>query len=104
MNQDVQKTIEYLESEWSKPDGFLGRAREGLFDPRQGDEFVGNLQNIRLQDGDMIDRRLVSLIWYIPTFLFWQKERISENGGDAPAFEQFSNRVQEIVQEILGVP
>jgi hypothetical protein len=100
----IQRWLAFLEAEWSKPEGFLGRAREGLFDSQRGDEFVEKLQRIRLQDGDRIDRRLVSLLWYIPTFLRWQKERISESGGDTIAFERLSNRVQTVVEGILGVP
>ena len=36
----IQRWLAFLEAEWSKPEGFLGRAREGLFDSQRGDEFV----------------------------------------------------------------
>lgn len=104
MNEPVQEWIRSLEVEWSKPDGFLGRVREGVFDPRQGAVFVSKLESIRLPENAPIDRRLVSLTWYIPMFLDWQKRRIVEKGGDALAFEQFVNRVRATVEGILGVP
>jgi hypothetical protein len=104
MNEDDQKWIGYLEAEWSKPECFLGRARQGLFDSPQGEMFLRKLQLILFQNGERIDRRLVSLIWYIPIFLHWQKERITENGGDGVAFEQLTNRVQAAVEGILGIP
>ena len=104
MNQDTRQRIEALEAEWSMPDGFLGKAREGVFDERQGAEFLALLGRIEPADGPLIDRRLVALVWYIPQFLHWQKERVAARGGDLAAFERLTNRVQGMVEEILGVP
>jgi hypothetical protein len=104
MSEQIQNWIQSLEAEWAKPDGFLGKAREGVFDPRQGASFVSQLENIQPSQNAPIDRRLVSLIWYIPMFLDWQKRRVIDKGGDALAFEQLVNRVRAIVEEILGVP
>jgi hypothetical protein len=44
------------------------------------------------------------LLWYVPGFLRWRKERIAEKGGDIIAFEQLINHVQGVVEDILGVP
>ncbi len=97
--------IQTLEAEWSKPDGFLGKVREGIFDERQADGFAKMLEGIKPQPGNAtIDRRLVALLWYVPAFLRWQKERVAKKGGNMPAFERVTNRVQGIVEEILGVP
>jgi hypothetical protein len=105
MSEAVEQWIRMLESEWSKPDGFLGRAREGLFDERQGVGFVAKLEDIKPHAADTsIDRRLVALLWYIPLFLPWQTERIAKSRGNVVAFEQLTDRVQEIVEDILGVP
>ena len=104
MNEKLQECIRILEAEWSKPDGFLGKAREGVFDERQGAGFVTTLESIKLPAETVIDRRLVALLWYIPSFLRWQQERVAEKGGDAAAFEQLTNRVQGIVEDVLGVP
>jgi hypothetical protein len=104
MNRNTKDWIQALETEWSKPDGFLGKAREGAFDPRQGAAFTAMLEHIKLPADAAIDRRLVALLWYIPNFLGWQKERVTKKGGDVAAFEQLTNRVQGIVEEILGIP
>lgn len=94
-----------LEAQWSKPDGFLGRARDGNFDEQQAEDFIRQLADIQLSASDpVIDRRLVALIWYIPTFLSWQEERIAEKGGQASAFGQIVNRIHGMVEDILGVP
>jgi|SRR5712671_2880040 len=105
MSSDTAKWTSFLEREWSKPQGFLGRAREGQFDPEDGKRFVVGLKAIRLPaESKVMDRHLVSLLWYIPLFLSWQRDRIIENGGDAASFEKVSNEVQTLVEEILGVP
>jgi hypothetical protein len=104
MNEKHHEWIQILESEWSKPDGFLGLVREGVFDYKRGAVFLETLESVKLPEGATINRRLVALLWYIPNFLRWQKERVVEKGGDAVAFEQLTNRAQGIVEEILGVP
>jgi len=86
------------------PDGFLCQAREGVFDHQRGAAFLTMLEGINLSEDATIDRRLVALLWYIPNFLRWQKERVAEKGSDTVAFEQLTNRVQRIVEEVLGVP
>lgn len=104
MNSNIQRWIQLLEAEWSKSDGFLGLAREGQFDPKDGDKFTEKLKAIKLSDDNILDRRFVSLLWYIPLFLSWQRERVAENGGDVVSFEKIKNEVQAIVEDILGVP
>ncbi|HTN96106.1 MAG TPA: hypothetical protein VL101_03945 [Nordella sp.] len=105
MYERREQWIHMLEAEWSKPDGYLGRIREGIFDEQRADDFVAMLAGIRLSPSDtVIDRRLVALIWYIPIFLSFQKERIAEREGDVASFEQMTNRVHGMIEEILGVP
>ena len=93
-----------MEAEWFEPERFLGKAREGTFDKRQADAFVTTLESIELSEESTIDRRLVALLWYVPGFLRWQKERVADKGGDIVAFERLINRVQGGVEDILGVP
>jgi hypothetical protein len=45
-----------------KPDGFLGKAREGVYDEESGASFIAALEKIKLPDGATIDRRLVAPI------------------------------------------
>ena len=104
MNGKSQEWIRSLEMEWSKPEGLLGKAREGTFDKQQADAFVTTLESIELSEESTIDRRLVALLWYVPGFLRWQKERVAAKGGDIVAFERLINRVQGVVEDMLGVP
>lgn len=104
MNEQIQEWIQALEIEWSQPDGFLGKVRGGIFDRQQEVNFIATLQKIKLPDGEMISKRLVALLWYIPVFLRWQTERVIEVGGDAIAYEHFTNQVQAAIEDILGIP
>ena len=104
MNDLTQEWIRTLEAEWQKPDGFLGKTREGIFDEQAGATFAAKLENIELPPGTTIDRRLVALLWYIPNFLDWQKERVKERGGNSAGLEQLRNRVQGLIEQVLGVP
>jgi hypothetical protein len=67
-----------LETEWQTPGGFLGKARKGIFAPQQGTGFTSKLESIKLPQDTPIGRRLVSLLWYMPLFLGWQKKRVVE--------------------------
>lgn len=105
MDEKTEQWIRMLEAQWSKPDGFLGKAREGIFDEQQAEDFIKQLADIRLSPSDpVIERRLVALVWYIPIFLGWQEERIAERGNQAAAFRRMQNRVNVLVEEILGIP
>ena len=104
MDEQRKELIRAIEREWFMDTGFLGKVREGAFDVKEGDQFVQFLDAIRLPEQDEIDRRLVSLLWYIPIFLSWQKERVVERGGDAEEFTRLTDRALASVQRILGVP
>jgi hypothetical protein len=47
---------------------------------------------------------MLSLVWYIPSFLEWQKERVLEHGGDEVLYEKFITDVQNSMEISLGVP
>jgi hypothetical protein len=52
----------------------------------------------------MVPKRLVSLLWYLPSFLAWQTERIAEKDGDRAAYERFVTEVFNALEQALGVP
>jgi hypothetical protein len=101
---DAAEAIKLLESEWEQPDGFLGRLREGKFDTAGFERFEKLLRSIdRHQDG-VINRRLVSLLWYAPTFMSWQRERVAEQGSSIEELEIAITKTHNLLEEILGVP
>ena len=105
MNRELKRWIELLEAAWSIPDGFLGQVREGKYDQAKGAEFIAMLNTINLPDDESsIDRRLVSLLWYIPSFLDWQTERIAEGDGDTDALQRQTDQIRAVLENILGAP
>lgn len=98
---DIAAYIAGLESEFGE-EGFLGLLRAGHFDSRSRDRFVDTLRSIELEPGAPVDRRLVSLLWYLPLLLRWQEPRV--DGGDAVALEALEDVVTNELERILGVP
>src|SRR4051794_21548434 len=98
----VSRLIELIDAEWAE-DGFLGRLRRGIFEPSGYTGLKEKLDLIQLK-GDAIDRRLVSLLWFIPTFMGYQRRRVVERGGDVAALDQAITEVADKLLDILGTP
>jgi hypothetical protein len=101
---DMQVVIKELEKEWDLDIGFLGGVRQENFRIERLERLVNILKSIDLSETKCLDKRLVSLIWYIPIFLMWQKERYIEQGRDAFELEQAINQIEELLEHILGIP
>lgn len=99
----VGAIVEELEAEW-KTNGFFDRIRSGDYDAARGQAVLATLRAISIGDDEMAPKRLVSLLWYLPSFLGWQAERIAEKGGDRVAYERFVTEVHNTLEQVLGVP
>jgi hypothetical protein len=95
-----------LEAEYDLDQGFLGRLRQGQFDPMGLDRLVCLLRSIDFGEAVLLNRRVVGLLWMIPTMMMWQLERVAEQGGDIEALRRGINQVQEILASpsVLGMP
>jgi hypothetical protein len=78
--------------------------RRGEFDEAGFSRLIGTLEHIDLQDSTSVDRRVVSLLWYIPIFMGWQIERVQESGVSVEDFDKAINQVQNLLEGILGIP
>lgn len=96
--------IRRLEALWDLPDGYFFRLRQGDYDPAGADAVIEVLRSIPVEDDVLLPRRLVSLTWWMPTFMEWQEERVAEKGGDVEALARDATRVRNLLDEILGVP
>lgn len=101
---DMVSTIKDLEMEWDLEYGFLGGVRQGDFRPERLERLINLLRNLGSIDSTSINKRFVSLTWYIPIFLIWQKERYIELGRDTTELDQGINRIVDILESILGIP
>lgn len=92
-----------LEAAWSdENDGILYLIRTGIFDPAKAEAFLTTLKAVDLGTSGSLDRRVVRLLWYLPLFLNWQRERPDPEIADALA--KFEARVANEVERLLGVP
>lgn len=101
---ETPSVIAKLETEWVLDTGFFGLLRTGVFDPLGADRVICLLKQIDLGNAQVIDRRLVSVVWFIPIFMSWQTGRIQEKGGDLSAFAATSQQIENILIELLGNP
>lgn len=108
VNMDKQKAVELLGQEWDIENGFLGKIRYREFDPEGLDRLLNLLEIVQNDDEELdeelIDRTLVSIIWFIPLFLEWQKQSFIAAGKDIAPLQSAINRIMPIMYNILGLP
>lgn len=101
---DTQRLIERLEAEYDPDSGFIGQLRIGVFDSAKLERLLGLLEGLDIADQRILDRRLVSLLWMMPTIMGWQTERVIERGGNETQLHEGIDKVQAILNGILGTP
>lgn len=100
-----QNDVRNLEIAWMPPDGFLYALRQGDYSADGADALLGLLRTFQIPgDVETLPRRFVALLWYLPSFLSWQRERVAERAGDLGHFDQFADSVRNELERILGVP
>lgn len=100
---DFDGIIQLLDSEWDT-DGFFDRIRNGSYDARQAQDILKILRAIKVDENEFLPKRLVTLLWYLPSFLGWQVERVVERGGDRATYQRFITEVHNALEEVLGTP
>ncbi|MBL9117110.1 MAG: hypothetical protein JNJ83_19045 [Verrucomicrobiaceae bacterium] len=96
--------IAELETQWDI-DGFLYELRTGRFDAERGRKFMELLRSISVDDEESVPKRLLSLVWYLPSFLEWQKARIGEmDASHCKDYAKFVTEVHNTLEDVLGVP
>lgn len=96
--------VQVLEEEWERPEGFFAQLRVGVFDEDRFDRIRSCLAEIDPSTSTEIDRRFVSLLWYVPMFMEWQIERVAARSGDVERVRKATNEMLSIVEDLLGVP
>lgn len=101
---DTSSLVSALEYEW-EDGGFLEQLRQGKFDQAGYERLLSTLTNLRLSDDEeYVHRRVVELLWFIPLFMSWQKERVEEKGGNIALYEEAFHAVLQHIYRILGTP
>lgn len=110
--EEINAAIPLLMREWSMPDGFFWRLREGHFDSDGVERLVRILEPLAqdtygsdaIDTSAVISRKFVALAWYIPLFLRWQQERLMKREGDTREFVASITRIEGLLERVLGVP
>ncbi|MFZ6735853.1 hypothetical protein ACO0LG_28295 [Undibacterium sp. Ji42W] len=100
---NIEQMTEFLEKAWDDG-GVLALIRVGRFDVSEGEAFIHVLKNMHVDDHALLPKRFVSLTWYLPSFLEWQKRRVEEVTGGLASYEIFIVEVCSILEGVLGVP
>jgi len=100
----IKEVIRRIEAEWNIESGFFGKLRRGVYDPPGYARVKEILAGIDLGKSLVVDRRLVSLLWYLPLFMLWQHERVSEKGESISELRSATDAVEAEIERILGVP
>ena len=101
---DLIPVIRELEKEWDLDQGFLGGVRQGEFYPDKLERLVRILESVKLGNETIINKKFVSLTWYMPIFLIWQRDRFIQKGKDINELDRAINRIEGLLEQILGIP
>jgi hypothetical protein len=101
MTSSEPSLIDRIDAEYDLEEGFIGRLRSGNYDQAGADRLLAVLSGLDLGDGP-VDRRLVSLLWYLPLIIGWQLPRVPK--ADVEKVESTLNKVVSILEAVLGVP
>jgi len=94
---------EFLEIAWDEG-GLFALIRAGRFDANEGIKFLRALETIDIDDNAFLPKRFVSLLWYLPNFLEWQRERIGAANENLVSYEHFITETRNWLEKILGTP
>lgn len=75
MQEDV---IRLLDPEWDLEQGYFGLLRASVYDKARAENVLSILRIAAKEPerSDMFERRFVELLWFMPTFMGWQLERM----------------------------
>ena len=104
----LDKLTKELERSWDPEMGFLGRLRDGYFSHDGCLETLRLLKDIhseiKRKEPSTLDRNLVRLLWYIPTYLVWQKDFLMERKQiDGQDYDNVCDQFLTALSEILEI-
>ena len=95
--------VDWMDLQWAEG-GILSEARDGIFREEDGRTFVERLASVDIADGSLVPKRLLSVLWMLPIFLHWQRDRVAEFSGNLKLYDQFCSRVTNVLGNVVGVP
>lgn len=95
--------VKILEEYWDVS-GFFYQLRQGDFDYKAYTEFLLVLKRMEPDESITVEKRIVSLLWFIPVFMRWQTERVAEKGADMEIYRRAEDEIVDELIRILGIP
>jgi hypothetical protein len=102
-NQRRAGTMTDLEKAANLWDEFFDALADSRFIEEKTDYVLEVLDSLKC-DSEFLDRRLVARLWFIPTFLAWNKSRCVDNNADPQRYDEFTGKVIDILLAKLGSP
>lgn len=102
INDKFMNYIEELGKAWDNDTGLFYKIRYGHFDEDQYEKNLELLKSISFENIDHIPKEAVRLLWFIPTFMEWNKHRQKEI--DIDIYQQKITSFQNELERILGMP
>jgi len=93
-----------IEAEWEPETGFFWRTRQGDFRREDFERTLAKLVAVPSMTEQSVPAQFVSVVWYIPIFMEWQRNRVRECGVNPDEYERGTVRLTNEVQRILGLP
>lgn len=100
----LESFVVSIESEWEPEKGFFWSIRQGTFREDEFRRALAKFAAVPAASGGQVPARLVSVLWYAPLFMQWQRERVQEQSADMAAYTKAMNKLTAEVERILGVP
>jgi hypothetical protein len=100
----MDELVERIDGEYDRDQGFVGRARDGVFDAEGLQRVLVLLRACPSASDGPIDGRLVRRLWIMPWVIEWQAQRLSREGKPAESFYRAGEAIFRELERILGMP
>ena len=101
MEPHFSSMVETLEELWLGP---LTRARDGRFTLEDDRMIRRVLESLDVGKSDVIPKKLVTQLWFIPQFMEWQTERVSSHADNYNGYANLCSWVGSRIGVLLGEP
>jgi hypothetical protein len=92
--------ISAIEEEWEPETGFFWRIRQGDFRKDDFERTLRKLAAVPNTTEQLLPARFVSVVWYIPIFMEWQRDRVRECGVNPDEYAVATNHLMNEVERI----
>lgn len=102
----TEELLQILKEAWDIESGFFFLLRSRKFDEKKGDIVLAALKKYKLENENLINKELITLIWYIPLFLEYQKQNLVEVFTEElyDKLSLLSDKMEGEVERILDTP